>query len=80
MSVCKKLTGEASFAATCFRIQHRLDGSERARREFIVVPLIAGCCSGKHDEIAILAARRALIWIVLQEERKKLNLDQLSPP
>lgn len=64
------LTSEAAFAATCFRIQDWLYGLQRTRWKFIVIPFIPRCCTSKHNEIAILTARCALIWIMLKGKIK----------
>lgn len=65
------LTRKTSFAATCFRIQNRLNRLQWTRRKFIIIPFISRCRPRKHYKIAVLTARRALIWIVLQWKRKK---------
>lgn len=66
-----ELTSETTLAATCLRIQDWLDCLQRTWREFIVISFISRRCSGEHNEIAILAARCALIWIVLEMRDRK---------
>lgn len=68
-------TGKATLGAAGLRVQHRFDGFQRARAEAIVVALVAGRRARKHDEVAVLTARRTLLRIVLwvgvgEKERK----------
>ena len=40
--------------------EHSVDALQAARREFVVVPLVAGRGPREHDVVAVLAARRAV--------------------
>lgn len=58
-------TCEATLGTASFGVEHRFDGFQRARREFVIVLLIPGGGPGKHDEVSVLSAWRALLRIVL---------------
>jgi len=58
-------TGETSSGAPGFDVQHGVDGGQAARREAIVVLLVARRGSGEHNVVAVVAAGRAYLRVVL---------------
>lgn len=59
------LTCKATLWASGLCIQNRVDTVETARGELVVVPLVAGRCAGKHDEVPIFTTRSAQLGIML---------------
>ncbi|KZC05931.1 Calmodulin-like protein 4 [Dufourea novaeangliae] len=50
-----------------FAIQNRVDGSQAARAETIIVTLVTAGRAGEHNEVSVLTAGRALFRIVLEQ-------------
>lgn len=69
-----KLTSETTLRGTCLRIQNRLNRFQRAWWKFIIIPFISRRGTSEHNEIAILATRCTLIWIVLKDKRKRSSI------
>jgi len=57
---------EAAAAAARLGRQHRADRVQAARRELVVVALVARGGAREHDVVAVLAARRAVFRVVLK--------------
>lgn len=74
----KLLTLKASFQTFRLGIEHGVDAAQRARREFVVVPLVPAGGPGEHDVVAILTTRRArviVLGIVLYRDREERGYD-----
>lgn len=53
-------TGEAALVVAGFGAEHAVDALEAARREAVVVLLVAGSGPREHDVIAVLSAGSAI--------------------
>lgn len=69
-----KLTGEAAFGRAGLGVEDRVYGVEAALAKAIIVSLVPARGPGEHYEISVLAPWRALLRIVLKNEKTSMRL------